>query len=390
MSKAGYIRLGATAAAAGYSVYQRYNNRSRASYSEPASMSGGMTVSRARRRTGRLKKRSANQVFRLLQRSGQEYIYRWQQTSREYLGPGRVFIGMGNTDATYDRMPIHFMSLTNCPGGLINLAKGCNNAISMCRVSFNKITGDWAYNGDVQSQTYLGADATDYQWQLETNNATVYGETVNGLFHKYTDIKLNLYGTYSVPIHYTVTLCTMPEQLDPLSFSAANAGGVIAEGTECANMLKDMAVDLLHNNFGKNTSKSTWRKDMKIIKEYKCTIQPLPYSDQQAEQTVPVGYSSAAHIKELKWFIRHDRYRNYKWSRDTAETLEHRDLGLPGWDVIQPRQIMCDVEWGKRVFLIIRASCPQRNGVDPIFMQDAYAAVNGSYDLSIRNSFVFH
>jgi len=339
-----------------------------------------------------MKRRNANQVFRIMQRSGDEIVLRWQQTSREYLGPGQVFIGMGGIDANLDRMPIHFVSLTNIGAyGIDAPAKGCHRLVSVCRPYYNRTNGNFFWNGDVQSQTNVGTNATDYLWQSEsdTSGANVGGDA-KSVFHKYTDIKLNLYGTYTVPIHYTVTVCTMKEQVDPFGFLPASSLGQIDEGSECANMFKDWSTDLMHNTFGKNSSKSTWRNDIKIIKEFKTTIQPLAYSDQQAEAALGVTYSKAAHIKELRWFIRHDRYRDYRWSRQKEDTTEHRDMGQPGWDINGPGKLMCDVEWGKRVFLIIKATCPQRNGVDPIFMDPNYATVNGSYDMCIRNCFVLH
>lgn len=390
MSKSGaYIKLGGTALAAGYSAYQRYNNRSRSSVNEPSSMSGGNMVSRARRRTGRLKKRNANQVFRMYQRGGYEQIYRFQQTSREYLGPGRIFLGTSNIDAFYDRVPIHLISLTANQLGAVNTAKGANADVTFYRMQYQKNTGDFVLTADYPSQTYLGVNDSNLRWQTETSNSAP-PVNINQVFHKWTDIKLNLYGTYTVPIHYTVTLCTLPESLDPLSFLVNTAGGPIAEGSECANMFKDMVTDQVHNNFGVNTGKSTWRRDMRVIKEYKCTIQPLAYSDQQAEGALPINYSKAAHIRELRWFVRHDRFRDYKWSRTKEETLEHRNIDAPGWDVVSPAQILADVEWGKRVFLIIRASCPIRADTDQLYMTDTLATTNGSYDVCIRNSFVYH
>nr|QGF19370.1 hypothetical protein [Antarctic circular DNA molecule] len=392
MSKTGdYIRLGGTAIAAGYSAYKHYSNRTAPSSSTVISSGAGgaMHVSRTRRRTGRLKRRSANKVFRILQRQGDEIIYRWQQTSREYIGPGRIFIGLGSMDANQDRLPIHFMSLTNGYGDT-NIAKGCNSDISLCRMIYNRTTGAFQYNGDVASATYLGADAADYRWQRETMETGIGLSDPKSVFHKYTDLKINLYGTLSVPIHYNVMLCTMKEQVDPLSFSPAYAGGSMAEGSEAANMFKDWLTNLTHNTFGKNSGKSTWRQDVHIIKQFNCTIQPLAYSDQAAEATLGASFSTAANIKELHWFITHDRYRDYRWTRDAATTLEHRDLSLPGWDQINPTPLLCDVEWGKRVYLVIQASTPRREGVDPIFMSDALSNFNGSYDLFVRNSFVYH
>jgi len=384
-----YGRLAIGAATAGYTAYSRYRNQSTSTrrQNNPSS-NGAMFVSRVSRRTGRRKRRSANEVFRRLQQSGSNVVWRYQQTSREYLGPGQLFLGTSLVDGFFDRVPIHIWSLTNSPNLLGNIAKGANPDVAMYRLMYQKNLGDFQLSADVPSQTNLGTNDPNLRWLAECSPEAV--PLTNGMvYHKWTHIKLNLYGTYTVPIHYTIMLCTMPESLDPLSFLTTSAGGSIAEGSECANMFKDMVTDQVHNNFGVNSTKSTWRRDMRIIKQYKCTIQPLPYSDQQAEAALPVAYSKAAHIKELNWFIRHDRYRDYKWSRLKEEVTEHRNLDLPGWDVVAPYSAMCDVEWGKRVFLIVRASCPIRALTDQIFMTPELATTNGSYDVSIRNSFTY-
>lgn len=393
MSKVAFdaVKYG-TLAIGAYNQFRSRGNSTRSTiYSAGSNMSTGMQVSRVRRRTGRKKRRTGDQAFRAFQGCGSDIIYRWQQTSREYMGPGRVYIGLSSVDATYDRLPIHFMCLTTAPdAGSEVAAKGNFKNYSQCRIAYNKLTGAFQWAPEVNSVQYNGVIAANNQWQLETEPVAL-AENPKSVFHKWTDIKLNLYGTYTVPIHYTVTLCQLPEQLDPLATTPYTN---MAEGSEVANMFKDWTRDLCHSTMGVNSGHTTWRKDVRIIKQYKCTIQPLSYSDQAAEAGLTTDYSSAPHIKELRWFIRHDRFRNYRWSRDATTVLENRDFNEQGWDQLYPSLAHCDVEWGKKVFLFIQASAPSRNSVDSLFNEGAQALVNarqfGSYDLMVRNSFTFH
>lgn len=386
-SSAGYKLFGAGALAA-YNIYNQSRSRTRTitrRRKKSFTMNQGTFVSHARLRTGRKRQRTANKCFRSLVSNGDTVITRWQQTSATYLGPGKVFIGWGLIDANLDRLPIHFISLTSNPKFLDSPAKGCFKGNSMCRVYYNKTTGDYAWASDVFSQDYTGATAATASWQYERDDSGLGGSPLaNRCFHKWTDIRLNLYGTYSVPINYEVLVCTMTEENDPLQFLQ---GVAIPEGASCNNMFKDMTRELLNDTVSVNTSRQQWRKNMRIIKSFKCTIQPLSQSDQVDVPNAAVT-SKAPHIKEIKWFIRHDRFRDYKWSRLGTQTTEDRDFTNGGWDYSAPTQPLADVEWGARVFLIIKASCPTRLASDPLYCEPSTLAnVNGSYDLSIRNSF---
>jgi len=386
MSKAAFdvVRAGALAIGA----YNQYRGRSSGNKTFVSGMGGGgggTRVTRVVRRTGRKKRRTANQVFRDLVKQGERIVWRWQQSSRTYLGPGRVFLGMGTIDANLDRLPIHFLSLTGNNLGRNVPAKGAYNVHSMCRMYYNRTTGAFYWAGDVPSIDNAGNNAANVRWQTETATYSPLTD-IKSCFHEWTDIRLNLYGTYSVPIHYNVMLCTMKEQVDPYQFAQGEA---ITEGSECANMLKDWTRSLMYESAGINSSQSTWRNDVRVVKQCRFTIQPLSYADQVAEQQVPVTYASASNIKELRWFIRHDRFRNYNWSRDATATTEARDFDKPGWDLVIDPELYADVEWGKRLFLVIQATCPGRQAGDPIYMTDGYANLNGSYDLTIRNAFSY-
>lgn len=350
---------------------------------------GAITVSRVRRRTGRVKRRSAKQVFKSVIGTGDEVIYRWQQTSRTYMGPGQLFLGSKIRTPEWRWVPIHFMSLTMHDKGDTNVAKGCFNSC-MNRVAYNAANGQFSWENNLVSQQFDGTNAgnTRYQYEVDNTAVGVGQQWSRRIFHKYTDMKINLYGTYTVPIHYTIYLCTMKEQVDPLQFLPYGSGA-IDEGTECANMLKDWTRKLMHNSVATN-NKPTWPSDVKIIKSYKTTIQPLSYGDQNDRTLLPAGYSSTPHVRELRWFIRHDRFRDYKWSRNADKTNESRDFNAPGWDYVAQGTTMCDVEWGKRLYVVIMASSPEiASTADSPYMTTVDAITQGSYDICVRNSFMY-
>lgn len=374
------LRLGAAA----YSAYNRYaQNRTTGSTRQVGG--GGAFVSRRRLRTGRKKRRRTQRVFRELLYTGQREVYRWQQTSPTYLGPGRLGLLWGRTSPLdqAQRMPFHFMSLTSSMRGVEHAEKGCYRN-GMNRVVYNSSTGSYYWN-PLQPQNFVGDNAGNVLWQPEQNEGGSTTAAATGrVFHEWTDVRLNLYGTYTVPITYTVLIAQMPRQLDPFT---VEAGTTTPEGTELHNMFKDWSRKQLYSSVGCN-GRSDWDKDVRIVKRYSVTIQPFNYSDQNSETLLPEGYSKSPHIHELRWFLRHDRFRNYKWSENVSDSTLTRDFMKPGWDYNGPEETMADVEWGKRLFLIVLATSPEvQDGVTTDYVNPADPVTQGSYDVCVRNSF---
>lgn len=346
------------------------------------------TVSRRRLRTGRQKRPNVYSLKKHVIGAGDEYVYRWQQTSPSYLGPGKLSIGWSATGDT-DQVPIHFMSLTTNPKGAAHAAKGCYKS-GMHRMYYDRVQNRFGWYFIPATQANGSDNATGY-WEMETGADRGTWEA-RSVFHKYTQIKINLYGTYSVPINYRVFLCQMKEEVDPTQY--ALAGTPILPGSECYNMFKDWYKTLTYSSVGNNNGRQSWQRNVRIIKQYSTTIQPLTYSDQEAEIALEANATSTTpHIRELRWFVRHDRFRDYKWSENAQadaipETLYDTNL-LGGWDVNRPLSSMSDLPWGKKLFLVIMASSPVKLTTWPEypFQTATPTKTQGSYDICVRNCF---
>lgn len=388
MSKRNYAQMVGTAVRAGVALYRGYNQYRtlRRPTSAPSTMgSSGNFVRRVKVRTGRVKRWNVNKIKKHLIGVGNEIIYRHQATSATYIGPGLMNIGFNDSPtANLHYVPIHFMSLTHQPIGQYVDAKGCPAVGGMKQLYYDNLTGAYGH-AQLPNQNSDGSAASNGTAKYEQGQSLDlnYADQV---FHKYTDIKINLYGSYTVPVHYNVFICTMKEQIDPLKSSVNTLYPV---GSEMNNMFRDMTRPLLFSSVGHN-SYIQYPKDMRIIKSHRVTIQPLPYSDQQAEGALPATYSKSPNIHELRWFIRHDRYRSYKWSENTLDTTTpNNDLNSPQWDMVNPINNLTDCEWGKKLFLFITATCPKRGAVTtaPYYQDDEHAIQQGSYDICIRNAF---
>lgn len=388
MSKRNYAQMLGTAVRTGIKLYQGYNSlRNSRTSSKPSggSIMSGAFVRRVKRRTGRVKRWSANRCKAAIIGAGNEVIYRHQGTTPTYIGPGYYNLGF-NDSATpgLHYVPVHFMSLTSMLNGQFDLAKGVQ-ATCMKQVYYDNATGLYAYS-DMFNQEPNGSSSVNNQWKTELSNLTT--NTVSSVFHKYTDIKINLYGSYTVPVWFNVFICTMKEQIDPLK-TAPNT--YYAADSETNNMFRDMMRPLTYSTVGHN-SYIKFPADMRVIKSHRVCVQPLGYSDQEAEKNLDgdVRYSKSPNIHELRWFIRHDRYRDYKWTQGIYDSLlNNNDLNAPQWDVVTPRIPMCDVEWGKKLFLFITASAPTRGlATTTPYRQDASHTIQqGSYDICVRNCF---
>jgi len=376
------VRIGASA----YEMYSRTRTRQKRKRNVEITGGNAATVSREYKRTGRRRSLSNRALNNRIIKTGTEFVYRWQNTSATYLGPGRLKIGW-TVDGPNQFMPIHFMSLSQLPSTLAQnfWAKGCFHH-GMAALYYDVVNGEcrWTH---IPSETSVGNTSLDLagNWQLEKSGgpASIY---MDRFYHKWTDIKLNLYGTYSVPITYNVWLCTMPEQIDPYSVVQ---GQVMSSGSELNSMFRDMLRTRVHSSVGQNAA-AKWPKDMRVIKKMSVTINPLSYSDQQAEAESSFS-SNAPHIHELRWFVRHERFRDYKWSKDLI-TPADKDLTNGGWDVDEAIAPMSDCEWGKKLYLFVTATSPQMNpkdaGVNWYNPGPNDPKTQGSYDVSIRNCFV--
>jgi hypothetical protein len=377
---------GIRAGVGAYSAWSR--SRTNTTSNNPGGMvsnygNGGATVSRQYRRTGRKRRHTAKSVQRDIVRSGSNFVYRWQQTTPTYLGPGRLALGWTNETPFIQRVPIHFMSLSHFPLGTVYNPKGCFNH-GLSRISYDQATSNYRWT-KIPSQMFDGGTDATGVWQAERNDGGI--TTLKGsVLHKWTDLKINLYGSYAIPIRYQVFLCTMDEQVDAYQYSE-NVPFVL--GTETNNMYKDISKNLLYSSIGSN-GHVHWPKNVRIIKKCNVLVQPLTYSDQKAEQDmIDFGNGVAPHIHELRWFINHDRYRDYRWSENETQVNETFNLNTPGWDVSRPTTNMCDVEWGKRLFLYITATSPlpETQTVVSDYQSIAETRFQGSYDICVRNGF---
>lgn len=376
--------MAAQGLAAGYAAYQQYSGR-RSQRGKHVGGVGPVSVVRRHVRTGRKRYRSAAHVFKNVIGGGDTFVWRWQQTSSTYLGPGRLLCANNpQADSSYYNLPLHFMSLTTLPNTTDDYAQYGAYRHGMCVVRKKLATQAMSYY-PLSSQDFDGSTGT-VEWKKEQ----VEGDpdfSVNGynrFFHKYSDIRLNLYGSYTVPIRWNVWLMQLPESLDPLQLEPQIGEAGTTAHTELWEMWRDMLRPSMSNSVATN-GRVDWLKDAKILKHHSVTIQPLAYSDASVVESTALG-SSTPNIYELRWFVRHDRFRNYKWPQ-MQQITDCAALGTNGWDVENSFTLIPDVEWGKKLFLFINASAANADTVSGFYATSDSTKISASYDINVRNAF---
>lgn len=381
-------------------------------------MGDDINFSRSTARLGRVKKRTASQMFKAEIGAMDEQVWRWQRVSDNLLGPGATGISFGQNPAQADPdaagtfvLPFHVMSLTHNPSfgeiPLLGMVKcGMNRfVIRKPMVPIETFQGHLGLQRLIP-QMETGNYSSLPGWQIEKGVSSGANSQV---FHKWTDIRLNLYGSRLYPLDYTITVVTgLPVEMQflehhPVSETVNSAPGPgdfpISDVGPLQQMIVDKVRKFITNPIvGSNTEKH-YKGKYKTLYSKKVHVPCLSYGDGAAEASSTIN---ATNVRSETIFLRHDRYRNYKWYTNAAYIEENDNVDGVGWTQTDNGAVgsidgYCDVDREKRVFLILTCSCPTpildatNNVAGPEFSaevpQDAARLYDGSYDIVVRNCF---
>lgn len=409
MSKRDYRNaFGRVGLALGHAALNRYANSGTQTVTHRyagGGNAGGVRFSRERHRVGRRRRRTGAKLADVLRTCG-TYRTRWQLMSNTLTGPGRVpiaFGGYNTTDVERHSMPIHFMSLSQNPWinpNMVVPGKGAYNH-GLYRVVRNPGNGTLSYL-PFQSNTNIGVNNYDVNghWQPELLDGNVFVDRVpNQIYHKWTEVKMNLYGAKYIPLTYTINIVQMPKEFDPTQFPPSfPVDGVTPpldnepEFSEFTRYMEDISRKLLCNPLNVPGTRPEYKENVKLLKSYKISVAPLSYSNAEAEGSASV---KVGNVREFKIFLRHDRWRNYSWAEIEHNVLQDRNFADLGWDVMSNQDPVTDVKWGHRVFMFITCTTgPIRDGQQndvrstlPVQLTDIPEDF-GTYDIIVRNEFL--
>lgn len=399
MSKRNYgAAFGRIAGAVGSAMLSRYANSGTQTITHrfaSGGPAGGVRFSRERHRVGRKKRRESVRMRDVL--NGRSVLrMRWQATSNSLVGPGKVPLGYGlytGTNETIETLPIHFISLTNMGLGQASQEKGVHLP-GLVRTVRDKSNGTIGFERfEVQESAGVNAWDTTGHWQVESNviPAIATGES---FFHKWSEVRMNLYGAKYIPLTYTIKLIQVPQEYDIGKHPYWTPGVALpySEFDQTTRWIEDVSRGLIANPINVTGTKKEYKSSVKVLKSYSVTIAPLSYSNAASETSAPVHVGN---VRQFKTFIRHDRFRQYDWAENAANVTTDKEFADLGFDTKHADVMYCDVKWGQKVYMMI--SCTTGPLVNTqaydIYVQRPFEYTEipnyeGTYDILVRNEFL--
>jgi len=327
-----------------------------------------------RSRWGRYKKVTTRSVNRKVEANEEDLILRWQAVSRFGFGPGHQQI---STAALGDVVqPLHIFDLTQLEfnGSLGNPLLG-----GMYSLASQAVTGHNLYYPinrcqDVAGDPQLGPIFTSFP---ELGNIPVGAPRTQNATLKWVDLRMNLYGSYQVPIKYKISIVQFHDEV--------SVPGVTGTAPRAISQMETMYKPFKYSNLLTNVAQQG--KSYRTIKSWNYTIQPLSKSD-AADVDDPEALP-APNIAEVKAFIKLDRYCDYAWHDDPVPSFLLADK--PSTDTFQTTdaQIYGSVYPVKRLFLIIQAFSAAETGRNILVLAPSVPDTkwSGSYDIILRRKF---
>lgn len=376
-------------------------------------MSGAIEFKRSYVKVGRKKRRTAKEIFTSTIGNMSEIIFRWQRVSPSLLGPGDVELSYGQkSGATLPAfsLPFHFVSLTQNPLFATNVNFGCYNS-AMNRLVYCSSNKAFSHQG-LAGQNNTGSYLTTAVWSDESgiNRGANAQIDPKGVFHKWSEVRLNLYGSAYYPLKYEILVVTgMPVEMSLFDFAPIATGAIddfkIFESSNLNAFLRDHCKDYIGNPIvGSNHDRTDYKSKFRIIRRKVVHIDPLSYGDGaiQSGTTGPVGID-ASNVRNVNMFIRHDRFRDYSWTNLSSDQTIQPNLDGVGFDKTDISSTsgnsgLSDVDREERVYLFIKCSAPRlmtgdgygvTTPVAPTSLPDnnVIPPFTGTYDCVVRNCF---
>lgn len=377
---------------------------------EKKAMSNSVQIVRSFDRMGRKRRRTAKEIFTANIGRMSEVIFRWQRCSPSLLGPGQTDIVYGQDVNVLDTgrvLPIHIMSLTNLILFPSDQQFGCQRD-GLHRITYDTGTKQFGYQKLI-CQDNLGNQTGLTEWQYEDGNVRNLSAAINpSVFHKWTEIRLNLYGSGAMPLTYEILVLTaMPSEMSVFDFSPG--GAPIIEEANLNAFLRDQSKDYIGNPIiGSSLDRTDYKSKFRVLRRKVVRIDPLSYGDFKAQ--IDGGSSLGAsiditNVRNINMFIRHDRFRNYAWTPQITDETLQSDLGWVGFDkshtsVTAQNIGISDVDRDQRVYLMIKCTAARPllgdnaiYDIEPdtapvgVLEPNAIPPYSGSYDVVVRNCF---
>lgn len=305
-------------------------------------------------------------LSRLVKSNVQPDIFRFQNLSRYDYSSGAIPCSLRSNGGDLI-LPIHIYDVTR-------LTQGTDAAPAGSFLYRSSATPWTAERGSLYGQNPDGTSTGQIKWHVEQSSAPY--DTVERCFHEYTQIKLNLYGVRSRSTRWLIQLVMVKEELADFYNGSSSNGG--------KRQLYDyLATPFIFNNLNVGDTK-IGKQYLKILRQYEVTLDPMNTTIGAVDDVDGLRSTGVPKMHTLKWFIRHNRGRDFSWYRERDIVIENG----AEWPQNYTNSALCQeqVEPKKRVYLMIRAMSPSiTNGSMDYTNYAVDENVEPSYDILLRN-----
>lgn len=293
----------------------------------------------------------------------QHYDFIWRATQK-LAGNGKLwmdnyYVGTGATTQTY--RPIYLVDLTsaNTNGGQGQPVWGLRRIQSASLPQYDLVPIIGLDNQGVNS-TYW----TDFYSGGQVSN---YKLTEKSIL-KWSEIRLDLWGSVTQPCVYTLTLCQFDEAIFPL-----DPGSTSLVARQAVDFWDDLSGKLIFNENLRKPPNGNFRNMIKVIDRKQFIINP----------TATYESDQDPHCKVVRLFYRHNRMVNFAWQTRVPKT--HLDGVDPAsavtFDTTYGSEVYTTPQVKARVFLMI--TCGNFRGTQSGSAQSKNDT--GSINMSVLN-----
>lgn len=299
-------------------------------------------------------------AMKLARLGTESVVFRYQAIKSDDQYAGYHSLEWGNP-AVGSNIPMHIYNLSIVPNsgvgyhsGAAGLMQGWSNTTAAADRQI------WTLFG----QSPAGANVASAPWYPEVNGPVLYGE-VSKAMHKWTSIKMQLYGALNDDVKFTVSLVKYKDD-----FANPWFGGVT---NEVGKTLQDSMINPYLASRISTTNSRAVPQMVKILKEWTVVVPRMSDDIGTTQDNV--------NSRELNIFVRHNWINDYNWpNASTASINPHTNEGNLGFGIDYNKHT--SPLPGKTLFLVVRGTCPKQGEGPPSNKQ-----YSGTYNIVMRNAF---
>lgn len=365
------VQLGYQAASAAIGLYSAYKSRSgsetttmRPSKNLPVLTEPGEYTKKSRT-SGRYRRRTLKRLWRLQQVNTQPTWYRYSGKNRFNALGG--FYGLPNHLNTAltpneEALPVYIFELTQCPNFGTPSVQSPLPFYTVRRT--NAATPTYQLIPQ-NAQTDTGSGFNSWIVENQPGQITYPGRAA---VHKYSDIRMMVYGATQTPIKYDVSIVSFPDDsYNPFNQNILMTGTGISNASDQSPVMIDYLLAQYAGN-PINIQDSALRKYIKYHFRENFIIQPGSTTD--GDQGVP-------HFRELRIFKKWDQITRFDWI-----PTDRADPQLPVAFMSNNAPVAPTPNYVNRKYLMIRATSAYTSAAGPFVIE---LARNGTFDLLVRN-----